>query len=254
MSSPRFFLEQALPDTNGLVRLPLSDADVHHASAVLRLRKGDDIEVVEPGGTRVWSAVIEQASSAGVDAVVTARLAKADGPKVTLVQGVAKGDKMDAIVRQAVEVGADGIMPALTERTVVKLVASKRVGKGERWRRVAKAAAEQSHRDSVPAVHDPAPLKELLPRLADFDATVVLWEESADPGIEAALASLAENPFPRIALVIGPEGGLSADEVAQLKSVGAVTATLGPSILRTETAAVVALTLAIHSLGGLGRG
>jgi 16S rRNA (uracil1498-N3)-methyltransferase len=196
---------------------------------------------------------VTQAGAAGVWATTVEELAAAAQPHVTLFQGVAKGEKMDSIVRQAVEIGAEQIVPVLTSRSVVQLDARKRSLRTERWRRVAEAAAKQAKRSAIPDVAEAVKLRDAIGMLADFDGAVVLWEECEGPGIEAAVTRCAREPNSRIALIVGPEGGLSAEEVDALGAIGAIPATLGPTILRTETAAVVALALAISALGGLGR-
>lgn len=255
MSAHRFFLASALgvAEPGDTVPIPLSAEDLHHALSVARLREGETAEFVEPDG-RVWVARVASAARAGVTAELVSVTGASDaaGPSVTLVAGVAKGEKMDAIVRQAVEVGAAGIVPVLTERTVVRLEGRKRAERAERWRRIAKSAAEQSHRFEVPSVAEPLPLAEATKSLmaaGEVDRTVVLWEEERERGLSEALDGLPTTA--RVALVVGPEGGFSAEEVASLVASGAVTAGLGDTILRAETAAVVGLGLAIHALGGL---
>lgn len=252
MSSHRFFLAAALSDAgDGSVVLPLTPQDTHHAVRVLRICPGEKIEVVEPdgGGWLVW---VEYVDDAAVVAVPVERLGESVGPKVVLVQGLAKGEKMDLIVRQAVEVGVDEIVPVLTHRSIVRLDARKSAERGERLRRIARSAAEQSHRDRVPVVLDPLPLSDALPLLAGCERVVVLWEEAEGGSIREALGGLRSEAGVRVALVVGPEGGLDALEVEQLVGGGAVVVSLGPSILRTETAAVVAASIALHELGGLG--
>lgn len=250
MSLHRFFLTGPLP-TTAVEPLPLSDADSRHAASVLRITPGEEIEVVEPGG-QAWRVRVTLAGARAMHAERIEALATHERPDVTLFQGVAKGEKMDGVVRQAVEVGAEAIVPVFTSRTVVRLVGRKALERTERWRRVAASAAKQAHRERVPGVADPVDLRRALELLRAFDCAIVLWEEHEGCGISQALASCALDPGARIALVVGPEGGLSAEEVSALREAGAVTASLGPDILRTETAAVVALALAIHELGGLG--
>ncbi len=261
MSLHRFFLTAPLAEADpGL--LPLSDADAHHAVAVLRVRAGEEIEVVEPGEQiGLWRVRIVEAAAdeerGWLVAEKVARLSSAPtGPNVTLFQGVAKGEKMDTIVRQAVEVGANEIVPVLCMRTIVKLDERKCADRGERWRRIAESAAKQAHRLRVPDVSDPVKLADALPLLAEYDAAVVLWEDHLGTGIDDVLSRVADErrANARVAVVVGPEGGFSAEEVAALEVAGAVPASLGPSILRTETAAIVSLALAVHALGGLGAG
>ena len=250
MSAHRFFLMSQLPADTGQP-LPLSEADVHHAVDVLRLRVGEAIEVVTPD-ERVWRASVTKATRHGVFAAAVEEVVGGKPPRVTLFQGVAKGENMDDIVRQAVEIGAEEIVPVLTARSVVQLDRRKAAQRAERWRRVATAAAKQAKRTIVPPVADPVRLRDALPLLSAYDGAVVLWEESGGLGIADAVRGCAASPDARIAVLVGPEGGLAAEEVAAMEAIGATTASLGPTILRTETAAIVALALAIGALGGLG--
>ena len=248
----RFFLADTLPAEPGQP-LPLSSTDVHHAVRVLRVRPGERIEIVAPGGD-VMSADVVSADDAGVVVSVLGPVSDASQllPSVTLFQGVAKGEKMDDIVRAAVEVGAEAIVAVMTSRTIVRLDAAKRASRGERWRRVAKSAAEQAKRASVPAVSEPVSLADALKLLGVYDRVIVLWEESHDTGLAEALVGIRGEAGARVAIVVGPEGGLAAEEVDALVARGAVVASLGPTVLRVQTAAVVSLALAIAALGGMG--
>jgi 16S rRNA (uracil1498-N3)-methyltransferase len=264
VSYHRFFLE-AEPDfdESGRALLPLTAEDAHHALRVLRLKAGESVDIVAPSGT-AWRVEVEHLDGGRVAVRLAGRLAATDGdamPEITLVQGVAKGEKMDAIVRAAVEIGATRIAPIMMERSVVKLDAKKARGRGERWRRIARSAAQQARRGRVPEVTDPLGFEDAVKLIADHDLALTLWEECDAPLLSAAVREgLAKSEEPaaggqatadtttpgdtacaRIAVVVGPEGGLIAEEVAALESAGATTVTLGPSILRTETAAVAAL-------------
>jgi 16S rRNA (uracil1498-N3)-methyltransferase len=250
MSAHRFFLVAPLAK-NPNEPLPLSEADAHHALNVLRVRVGETVDVVAPDA-RVWRVRVTAAGPSGVYADVLEEVPVVPLPRVTLFQGVAKGDKMDAIVRTAVEVGAEEIVPVLTARSVVQLDARKSAARVERWRRVAVAAAKQSKRTSVPVVAEPMRLRDALGEFALYDGAVVLWEECDGEGIASAVRRCASSSEARIAVIVGPEGGLAAEEVDALVAIGATPASLGPTILRTETAAVVALALAIGALGGMG--
>jgi len=248
MSAHRFFLTGPL-EGSGEVLMPFSAADVHHAVDVLRVREGEEIDAVEPSG-RVWRVRVTHADKDAVRAEVLRELsaAEAELPRVTLVMGVAKGEKMDAIVRQATELGVERVIPVLSERSVVKLLPARAAEKTERWRRVAHAAAKQAKRASVPDVSVAAPLGDVLAELASYDGVIVAWEESSGAHVARVARAWAGTPSARVAVVVGPEGGLSASEVAGLEAIGARVATLGPTILRAETAAVAAIAVVMSAM------
>lgn len=227
--------------------LPLSAADVHHAVDVLRVREGEELDVVEPSG-RVWSVRVTSAHSDAVRVEVLCEVAADALPRVTLVMGVAKGEKMDAIVRQATELGVDRVIPVLCERSVVRLAPARAAEKAERWRRIALAASKQAKRAIVPDVSTAAPLRDVLAELATYDGVIVAWEESAGAHVAHVARAWAGTPTARVAVVVGPEGGLSAREVADLEAIGARTATLGPTILRAETAAIATIAVVMSVL------
>ena len=250
MTVHRFFLDGPLvqgPDR----RLPLSAADLHHAVHVLRVRVGEGLDVVGADG-RTWRVLVTDVREDGVRATPLEEVSPWPEPHVALFQGVAKGEKMDDIVRQAVEVGAEQIVPVLFARTVVRLDSRKRRERGDRWRRVALAAAKQAKRSSVPTVNDPMSIRDAIVELSQFDGAVVLWEEAEGEAVAEAVRACSLTTDARVAVIIGPEGGLAPEEVEALTGVGARVATLGHNMLRTETAAIVALALAISELGGLG--
>lgn len=254
MSSHRFFLQTPLPASGDRpAPLGLSPSDRRHLSTVLRACEGDELIVVEPGGD-VWRMRV---TTVAEDAVEASRLERVDVPpplRLTLIQGMAKSAKVDLVVEKAVELNVEAVIPVLTERAVVRLDDERRKARGERLRRVAMAAAKQSQRASVPRVSDPIAFDEVVQSLDSFDATLVLWEGSAvtAPGIGEALDELGVTSTSKVALVVGPEGGLSAEEVYALESAGARAVTLGETILRSETAGIAATALCIYELGGLG--
>ncbi|MDO8879972.1 MAG: 16S rRNA (uracil(1498)-N(3))-methyltransferase [Coriobacteriia bacterium] len=246
MGASRFFALGPVPESG---TLPLSADDVHHLRDVLRLGAGDTIEVVGDGAA--WTVRLEQVADTvrGVREGVVPPFAPL--PHVTLAQGLAKGEKMDTVVRQATELGVERIVPFSSARSVVKLDALKAAARTDRWRRIAQGAAKQAHRLDVPQIVEMLSLDE-LPEALSGTTMLVAWEDASDaPGVEAALAT-SGSPDAQVSVIVGPEGGLSAPEIALLESAGAVRVSLGPMILRTETAGVIATALAIHALGGLG--
>lgn len=250
MGLSRFFAEGPLP-ADGV--LPLPEGELHHLRDVLRLRSGDEIEVVADGV--VWRVIL---SDVGGE-VRGARISQVTGAgllqNVTLAAALAKGEKIDVVVRQATEIGVRRIVPFGAERSIVRLPADKALARTERWRRIAVAAAKQAHRIDVPEITRPVALSELPRVLGDTTILVAFEGASRVPGavgIAEALAERGVGPADAVCVIVGPEGGLTDAEVALLVESGAVCVSLGDTILRTETAGVVATALTIHTLGGLG--
>ncbi len=160
---------------------------------------------------------------------------------LALLQGVPKGTKMDEVVRMGTELGVAEFIPFLSARTVAE-----GRGRAARWRRIAAGSAAQCRRSDVPAVHAPVPLDQALERIADYDLVLVLWEGEQTRSMAQALAAAANAR--RVAVIIGPEGGLASAEVERVVQRGAVRVTVGPLILRTETAGVAALAMVVYEL------
>lgn len=254
MSIPRFFMEDTLPEGE-VVTLPFNDKEIRHIR-VNRIEPGEHIACCSTGGN-CWEVEVVSVSEDGVVGRCIEKMPVEVLPNLTLVQGVSKGDRMGQTIRQTTELGVQRIIPFLSERTIVRLSASDRPNKGARWRRIALSAAKQSGRTLLPNVDDPLVLSEICEELADFDLIIIAWEEAdqtADGnamGIGDALEGF--NSENKIALVVGPEGGLTKGEVEAFRALGnAKVVTMGKLILRTETAATVATALCMYELGSLG--
>jgi 16S rRNA (uracil1498-N3)-methyltransferase len=253
MSHPRFFATTALPDAQGAIALPLSVEDLHHAVRVLRLQPGERIVLVEPGGGS-WVFELERVSSEGLTGSMLNAVERPHEPRITLVQGILKGSGMDEVVRHAVELGAEHIVPLVAERTVVRLAQDKADARTRRWQRIAEGAARQSQRTRVPTVLLPVDIAGLQKMISGLDTVVVLWEESTGDHLSQVLGMLgvdAEHPDIRVGLIVGPEGGLGCGEVEALVAAGAHVVSLGTAILRAQTATLAALTLVVDALGAL---
>lgn len=256
MGPPRFFVgkEPDAADGDGPATFRLDPADLHHAAHVLRLSAGDEVEIVAPDG-RVMTVEL---TSAPHDAL-TGRVVRVEEPlagmrtRVALFQGLAKGDKLDLVVEKAVEIGVDAIVPVIFERSVIRLTPERARQRGDRLRRVAVAAAKQSKRTAVPDVSDPVEASALPALLAGYDIVLVAWEDAPRaPGIGAALSHTGSTMPSSVAIVVGPEGGFTPAEVDALVRHGARQVSLGATVLRTETAGIVAAALVIYECGGLG--
>ncbi len=261
MSLPRFFLEQQVIAEEEAPVFPLRVApdDARHAK-VLRLAVGEHVAVVDADRDYFECEIVSFDDVVPLVRIARHLDAPEEGPMVMLCQGLAKGDKMDDVVRHATEVGVSAFVPLVCERSVVKLDAKKAAARTDRWRSIAKSAAMQAGREMIPEVSEPATVTECAQMLGGATAVLVCWEEAPESCrmADAIHGALLDTRTPaadaRIAVIVGPEGGLSQREVDRLLASNdhAALVTLGPSILRTETAGVVAPALALYELGGLG--
>ena len=261
MSLHRFFLDDQViaAEPEAVFPLRLAEGDARHAR-VLRLAPGEHVAVVD-AASDYFECELVRSDGGQLEVRVARRLdAPEEGPQVLLVQGLAKGDKMDEVIRHATELGVAGFLPLACARSVVRLDERKARSRVERWQAVAKSAAMQSGQPRVPEVCAPVTLAEAAAALAGATAVLVCWEEA--PGTarlaDALHGALETLRMPaadaRVAVVVGPEGGLTPDEVDALLACNprASLVSLGPSILRTETAGVVAPALVLYELGALG--
>lgn len=231
------------------VRAPIADlaegeraldpSSGHYVARVLRLGPGDGFVAFDPArGVEAECVVVGVARDVLVK-VGPLRPRQAVGIDVTWLQGMAKGDKLDAIVRDATELGVTAFVAVATERAVVKLTGERGDARRARWERIAREAARQSGRAESPRVEGPISWSEALARVEPASARFVLWEEASSP-LAPALAPAFADERP-LAFAVGPEGGLSAAEVREAEAAGWTLASLGPHILRTETVAAAVL-------------
>ena len=237
------FYADGLGEIGSLVTL--SEEDARHASRVLRMQPGDAAELFLDG--RRFSAEIAEMTAEGVAARLISELPSTEAKlRITLYQGLPKAEKMELIVQKAVELGAARVVPVAMSRCVVQLSAKDGAKKQERWQKIAREAAKQSGRTVVPRVEAPLRFEEMLRRLDGFEAVLTPWEEAQGYGLRRF-----SQQWPQVrnlALIVGPEGGMSPEEVTRMEKAGARPVTLGPRILRTETAglAAVAALLALY--------
>ncbi len=234
---PRFFITPGQAD--GAV-ISVTDEDVRHITIVLRMKPGDEILLCDGAGTEYRARITEIGKGSVKSEVLERRARVRQGPEIALGQGIAKADKMDWIVQKATELGVASIVPLETERTVVKVKdEEKRIG---RWQKICREAAMQSNRPDIPKVEPIRRLTEYLRSLgAQSDRLLLLpWEEAARPVKEVLRAN---SGVKRIVVLIGPEGGFSTAEAGKAQAQGFHAVSIGPNILRTETAAVAALAM-----------
>lgn len=218
----------------------------NHITRVLRLKAGDPLIVFDGRGGE-YAASIEAFRKDAVIVMVGDRSATTrESPfSLTLAQGVSRGERMDWVVQKATELGVTRIVPVMTERTVVKLDAGQSARKLAHWHGIAVAACEQSGRDRIPDIATPLALHDFL-RGMDPQVTRLLLSPSGTRRVNDL--QLKEGG---VVVLIGPEGGLAESEQRAAVAAGFVPVRLGPRVLRTETAALAALTLLQHQFGDL---
>ncbi|MBD1549920.1 16S rRNA (uracil(1498)-N(3))-methyltransferase [Pseudomonas typographi] len=232
MRLPRFFTDTPL--ALGSIELP--EAQAHYIGRVLRLAQGDAVQLFDGSGVEYRGSLAEVGKKRVVAYLAEQLPGQADSPlAIHLGQGLSRGERMDWAIQKATELGVREITPIVSERCEVRLNDERADKRLAHWRQVAISACEQCGRSSVPVVHPPLPLEQWL-RQVQADLKLVL-HPIAEP--------LASHARPgRLAFLVGPEGGLASAEVGQAQAHGFEPARLGPRVLRTETAPVVALALA----------
>ena len=221
-------------------RVTFDAVETRHLARVLRLGPGDTV-VASDGAGHDYTVRLDAVRPRATGIVVGVADAARESPlATTLVQGLPKGDKLETIVRAATELGIARIVPALTARTVVRLGEREMAGRLARWQRIAREAAKQCGRRLVPDVAPPRPLETCLDESRDADIALCLWERETAP-IGTVLGDTTQPR--RVAVLIGPEGGLEPREADAARARGWRVVGLGRRILRTETAgpAIIAI-------------
>lgn len=225
--------------------------DVHHISHVLRLKKGDKIVVCDSKGFD-YTCEISEIEKDSILLYIADKQKGGREPdvRISLYQGIPKQGKFELIVQKSVELGVEKIIPVFMERSVVKET-PRFTKKIERFNTVAKEAAKQCQRSFVPTVSEAADFRQILKDFKEFDIVVFPYEEEESFTIRDYLEQIKKNTVDSVrdvALVIGPEGGFSKEEASALIEKGIRPVSLGKTVLRTETAAIAALSMLIYGL------
>ncbi|AQS59908.1 16S rRNA (uracil(1498)-N(3))-methyltransferase [Desulforamulus ferrireducens] len=229
----------------------ITGSDVKHIRTVLRMVPGDRLTLLDGRGM-VYQAEICDINKEEVLCRILSSETGAGEPtlKVSLVQGLPKGDKMESIIQKCTELGVHRIIPLAAARSVVKLEGKKVAERQERWQRVALEAAKQCRRPSVPEVQRLSNWEEILNSLPADALLIMPWEEENSQSLRSLLQRV-EKPT-EVYLFIGPEGGFEQAEVTVVRERGCHLVTLGERILRTETAGPAVLTMVLYHFAELG--
>lgn len=237
---PKFFIPEAGGDS-----FEIQGGNARHIIKSLRMRVGDLLTVSNGNGVDYGCSITSMdGNTVGVKVLYSQQSQVEPDIQTILYQGVPKGDKMDWIIQKTVELGITRIVPVLSERCISRPDEKSANKKQERWQKVAEAAAKQSGRGIIPQVEPILPFTDALHLEGQETRKIVFYEGGGEP-----LRKVLEPRCRKFALFIGPEGGWEAHEVQKLEEAGCRKATLGPRILRTETAPIAALSAIMFATG-----
>lgn len=232
-------------------KLYITNDDVNHIYKVLRLNTGDIILVCDGYGREYTSKIAEINKKEVICDIIDSFDNMSEPPvKVTLFQGLPKAQKMEYIIQKSVEIGIYKIQPVITQRVVVKTEGKDISNKLERWRRISEEAAKQSNRGIIPEIQEPVTFEEAVENIKVLDLSIIPYEKEKNNGLKNILS---DNPgVKNIGVLIGPEGGFDESEIDKCMKNGVIPVTLGPRILRTETAGIAALSMVLYEIGDMG--
>ena len=243
----RFYVPQ--PKIEGKL-LKIEGKEVRHIRKVLRLGTGDEIVVFDGSAVEYRGTIVEEGPSIVVIRVKDILPSTTESSlEITLAQSLLKGEKMDYLIQKATELGIKEILPFFSSRSIPLLDKSKRVGRHHRWEKVAIGAAKQCGRGVIPRIGDIQEYSEMLGSASPDFLLFILWEREG-ARLRKVLQRLEGKK--RIFFIVGPEGGLSEQEVEEAKGKGFIPVTLGKRILRSETASLCLLSILQYEWGDIG--
>lgn len=236
----KFFVEGNQIQEN---TIKIMGEDVNHISNVLRLKKGEQIIICDKDTAKSYICEIIEPAKEYINCGIVdlVKQSTESSVHVDIFQGIPKSDKMEYIIQKATEIGVRNIIPVQLERCISKIDKKSETKKIDRWQKIAEVAAKQSKRDRIPKIENVINLKNICQNIEKYDIILIAYENEENITLKEELKKLDRNKELNIGIVIGPEGGLSEKEVAELSESGAKCVTLGKRILRTETASLVIL-------------
>lgn len=226
-------------------KIYINNSDVNHIKNVLRKKVGDKISVVADG--ICYETEIVSLTSDTVECLIVSKLEEnIIGPKLTIFQGLAKADKIEYIIQKCTELGVYEIVPTEMKRCVVKLDSKDEKKKIERWQKIAEGAAKQSLRNDILKVEKVMTLDQAISTFSEYDYIIMAYEKEKN-SLKNVIRNI-DNSNSKIAVIIGPEGGIDDEEVKKIIDAGAISVSLGKRILRTETAPVAISSIIMYEL------
>ncbi len=245
---PRFFVKT---EQINQPYIYIKNEDVNHIKNVLRKKVEDKIEVCNQETGDTYLCEIEQLDDNEILTKIIEKLNETEtNIKIDIYQGLPKAEKMELIIQKSVELGVNSIIPISLKRCVVKLEGKDQNKKIERWQKIAESAAKQCGRNIIPKIGNIIKIKQFEELSKNYDSLIVAYENEKEYTLKQEIQKIKQSNKKelKIAVVIGPEGGLAEEEIETLKNYGANIVTLGKRILRTETVALNILSILMYEL------
>lgn len=245
----RFFVEKKNINIENNTCI-IEGEDVKHISKVLRCKIGEELEICDNDNNEYICEITNiDKDNVTLDILESVDIKRESDLKVKLYQGLPKGPKMEMILQKLTEIGVDEIILVQTKRSVVNVSDKKEDKKIERWERIIYEAAKQSKRGKIPKLRGILSFKEALEDMKENDLNIAPYENERTKSIKKALKGVDIN---NIGIFVGPEGGFEDSEIASIEEIKGQVVSLGPRILRTETASVVASSIVLYELSDIG--
>lgn len=234
----KFFINENQIENN---KISIIGSDVNHIKNVLRLEEGETIYVCIKEKSKSFKCKILDLNKDEVKCDILEEIFETTeaNTHIHIFQGLPKADKFEFIIEKCTEIGVKEITPVVMRRSIVKFEEKDKIKKLERWQKIAEVAAKQSKRDSILKVNNVINFQNVFEKLEDYDILLVAYEEENENTLKKVLGKLKNKQGLKVAIIIGPEGGIDINELNICKEKGFISITLGKRILRTETASLV---------------
>lgn len=244
---PKFFVKNNCIQNN---EIQMIGEDINHIKNVLRKKIGDELTICNADISVDYLCKIAKIEEDRIQCDILEKLETnaESNVKVTILQGLPKADKMELVIQKAVELGVYDITPIEMKRCIVKLTDKDKTKKLQRWQKIAEVAAKQSGRNRIPKINDIESVKNICNLCTEYDIVIVAYENEKENKLKYELEKIKSKQTQnlKIAILIGPEGGIDKEEINLLKENGIKTVTLGNRILRTETVALSILSIIMY--------
>lgn len=246
---PKFFVAENQINNN---KITIIGNDVNHIKNVLRQKSGDKITICDISKEQDYLCEIDKIEEKSIDCNIIEKLENntESNVKVTIFQGLPKADKMELVIQKSVELGVYDITPLQMKRCVVKLNEKDKAKKIQRWKKISEVAAKQCGRNIIPKINNIVNVKEVCNLCNEYDIVLIAYENEKENTLKKELKNLKklDEEEIKVAVIIGPEGGIAPEEIKMFEENGAKIITLGNRILRTETVALSVLSIIMYEL------